>query len=53
MAITAGDNLNSVPAPIKATLETNYLDLANSSNAGWSQQYLPDLMEKEAEVFGN
>jgi hypothetical protein len=20
---------------------------------GWAQQYLPDLMEKEAEVFGN
>jgi hypothetical protein len=52
MAITAGDNLNSVPAPTKQTLNTNYLDLANSSNAGWSQQYVPDLMEKEAEVFG-
>jgi len=52
MAITGGDNLNSVPSPTKATLETNYLDLANSSNAGWSQQYVPDLMEKEAEVFG-
>ena len=52
MAITAGSNLNSVPAPTKQTLNTNYLDLANSSNAGWSQQYVPDLMEKEAEVFG-
>jgi hypothetical protein len=28
----------------------NYLDLQSS---GWAQQYLPDLMEKEAEVFGN
>ena len=27
----------------------NYLDLQDS---GWAQQYLPDLMEKEAEVFG-
>ena len=26
MAITAGDNLNSVPAPIKQTLQNNYLD---------------------------
>ena len=52
MAITAGDNLNSVPAPQKQTLNTNYLDLASASNAGWSQQYVPDLMEKEAEVFG-
>ena len=50
MAITAGGNLNSVPAPIKQTLSTNYLDLNSSS--GWGQQYVPDLMEKEAEVFG-
>jgi len=52
MAINGGLSLNSVPASQKQTLATNYLDLANSSNAGWSQQYLPDLMEKEAEVFG-
>ena len=52
MAITAGSNLNSVPAPIKQTLSTNYLDLSSASNAGWGQQYVPDLMEKEAEVFG-
>ena len=52
MAITNGPLLNSVPAPFKQTLATNYLDLANAANAGWSQQYLPDLMEKEAEVFG-
>ena len=50
MAITAGTNLNSVPAPIQQTLSTNYLDL--NSTSGWGQQYLPDLMEKEAEVFG-
>ena len=52
MAITAGSNLNSVPAPQKQTLSTNYLDLSSASNAGWGQQYVPDLMEKEAEVFG-
>jgi hypothetical protein len=52
MAITGGDNLNVVPAPQQAALSTNYLDLASASNAGWSQQYVPDLMEKEAEVFG-
>jgi hypothetical protein len=50
MAITAGDNLNSVPASQKQALSSNYLDLNGSS--GWGQQYLPDLMEKEAEVFG-
>jgi len=52
MAITGGDNLNSVPASQQQTLSTNYLDLSSADNAGWGQQYLPDLMEKEAEVFG-
>ena len=55
MAITAGTNLNSVAAPQKQALNTNYLDLATGSadTLGWAQQYVPDLMEKEAEVFGN
>jgi len=52
MAITGGSLLNSVPSSIKQTLATNYLDLASTSGAGWAQQYVPDLMEKEAEVFG-
>jgi hypothetical protein len=51
MAITAGSSLNSVPAPLKQTLASNYLDFT-ASGTNWSQQYLPDLMEKEAEVFG-
>ena len=51
MAITPGGSLNSVPAPNQQTLTTNYLDFTSGSN-DWSQQYLPDLMEKEAEVFG-
>ena len=53
MAITAGGNLNSVVASRKQTLASNYLDLASTAGQGWAQQYLPDLMEKEAEVFGN
>ena len=52
MAITPGGSLNSVPAHVKQTLATNYLDLASSAGEGWAQQYVPDLMEKEAEVFG-
>jgi len=52
MAITGGDNLNSVPASIKQTLNNNYLDLSSEAGKGWAQQYVPDLMEKEAEVFG-
>ena len=50
MAITAGGSLNSVPAPVQQALSSNYLDL--SSTSGWGQQYVPDLMEQEAEVFG-
>ena len=55
MAISnPGGNLNSTPAPGKVALNTNYLDLATGSadTLGWAQQYVPDLMEKEAEVFG-
>ena len=52
MAITAGSNLNSVPTTQKQTLSTNYLDFTGSTDVTWAQQYLPDLMEKEAEVFG-
>ncbi len=51
MAITAGDNLNSVPSTRKQTFATNYLDLASGST-DWGQQYVPDLMREEAEVFG-
>ena len=50
MAITPGGNLNSVPSATQKTLSTNYLDL--NVSGGWAQQYLPELMEKEAEVFG-
>ena len=53
MAISnPGGLLNSTPSVIQQTLATNYLDLAATTNEGWAQQYLPDLMEKEAEVFG-
>jgi len=48
---TAGSSLNSVPSPIKAAISTNYLDFTSGSN-DWSQQYLPDLIEQEAEVYG-
>ena len=52
MAINPGDNLNSVPAPQQQTLNTNYIDFTATATAGWAQQYVPDLMDKEAEVFG-
>jgi hypothetical protein len=47
---TAG-SLNSVPASQKALLSSNYIDFTADGN-DWGQQYVPDLMEKEAEVFG-
>ena len=52
MAITNGPLLNSVAASQRQTLASNYIDFTSSDTAGWAQQYLPDLMEKEAEVFG-
>jgi len=51
MAISnPGNLLNSTPGVSQQATASNYLDL--STNAGWGQQYVPDLMEKEAEVFG-
>ena len=52
MAITNGTNLNSVPTAQKQALSSNYLDFTAGNN-DWAQQYLPDLMAQEAEVFGN
>ena len=42
---------------LSSAKSTNYLDLTSSDidgngNAGWAQQYLPDLIEQEAEVYG-
>ena len=48
----ATGSLNSVPASQKALLSSNYIDFTADGN-DWGQQYVPDLMEKEAEVFGN
>ena len=54
MAISnPGGLLNSVALPQKKALATNYIDFTSATTKGWAQQYLPDLMEKEAEVFGN
>jgi hypothetical protein len=33
-------------------LASNYVDFLSAATEGWAQQYLPDLMEKEAEVYG-
>jgi len=50
MAVTG--NVAPAPAPGKQTLASAYIDFTGGDN-DWAQQYLPDLMEKEAEIFGN
>ena len=50
MAITSASGPDA--APRKQTLSTNYLDFTSGAN-DWAQQYLPDLMEKESEIYGN
>ena len=52
MAITAGGSLNAVPSSQQQTLDSNYLDFTGTSDNTFAQQYLPDLMAQEAEVFG-
>ena len=50
MAITSATGIDA--APRKQTLQSNYVDFLTSATEGWAQQYLPDLMEKEAEIYG-
>jgi hypothetical protein len=49
---SAGGNLNAVPAPVKQTLASNYLNFTGGDN-DWSQQFLPDLYEQEVERYGD
>ena len=49
----AGVDLNAVPAPVKQALSGNYLDFHSGAAAGWAQQHLPELYEKEVERYGN
>ena len=53
MAITSVPSGIIAPAPAQQTLASNYIDFTSTTTSGWAQQYLPDLMEKEAEIFGN
>jgi hypothetical protein len=50
MAITSASGIDA--APRKQTLASNYVDFTSNATEGWAQQYLPDLMEKEAEIYG-
>jgi len=53
MAISSYGSGTFAAAPIQAALVSNYIDFATGSGVDWSQQYLPDLMEKEVDIFGN
>ena len=48
--ITPAGGPSATPSAVKQTVSDAFVDLRQ---AGWAQQYLPELMEKEAEVFGN
>ena len=50
MAITTARGIEA--GPRKQTLSSNYVDFTSTATEGWAQQYLPDLMEKEAEIYG-
>ena len=50
---TGANGAQSVPAPSMQTLSSAYIDFTASGTTNWAQQYVPDLYEKEAEVFGN
>jgi hypothetical protein len=55
MAITG--NYTPAPAAVKQAAPGNYLDFTTQSTSAadlnWAQQYVPDLVAKESEVFGN
>ncbi len=55
MAITLGavGNAALVPSQKQATLSTNYIDFTDASTDHWAQQYMPDLVAQESEIFGN
>ena len=50
MAITSANGPDA--APRQHALAQNYVDFTSAATEGWAQQYLPDLMEKEAEIYG-
>ena len=52
MAITGATASNLTPSPVKKALASNYLDFAGGTD-DWAKQYLPEVMAKEAESYGN
>ena len=48
-----GGSFSLTPMPSQTVSDNNYLDLANTANQGWAQQYLPELYAEEVERYGN
>jgi len=48
-----GGDYSLTGSPSQVVSANNYLDLANTANQGWAQQYLPELYEQEIERYGN
>mgnify|MGYP003110818563 CR=1 FL=1 len=48
-----GGDYSLTGSPSQVVSSNNYLDLANTANQGWAQQYLPELYEAEIERYGN
>jgi len=54
MAVNYGSGYAPAPAATKGSLLAGaYLDFTGTTDTTWAQQYLPELLEKESEVFGN
>ena len=41
------------PSQGKGLYAGNYIDFTNSNHNQWAQQFLPDVYEKEVEIYGN
>ena len=44
---------NLQPSSTKNLYQGNYIDFTDSSFDQWGQQFLPDIYEKESEIYGN
>ena len=53
MAFTAGVPAALQPSQTKALYAGNYIDFTAAGFSQWTQQFLPDVYEKEVERYGN
>ncbi len=53
MAFTAGIPAALQPTQTKAMYGGNYINFTDANFSQWTQQFLPDVYEKEVERYGN